>query len=146
MRALLQRVSRASVSVDNRQVAAIGPGLLLLLGISREASQQRAQWLADKTAGLRIFPDEQDKLNLSVKDTGGEILVVSQFTLWAAAQKGSRPSFSRAAGTEQARPLYDYFIERLVGHGLPVAQGVFGAMMQVELVNHGPITIILDAP
>ena len=146
MRALVQRVSRAQVRVDDQVRGSIGPGLLVFLGISRQATLGQGNWLANKVASLRIFPDENDRLNLSVKDTGGAVLVVSQFTLWADAQKGNRPSFSRAAGGEQALPLYSLFIDALKSNGLEVQEGEFGAIMQVELVNNGPITICLEAP
>jgi D-tyrosyl-tRNA(Tyr) deacylase len=122
----------------------VGPGLMVLLGVSRDDGPAEAAWLAAKIAGLRIFPDAQDKLNLSVLDTGGEVLVVSQFTLWGYCAKGRRPSFGRAAGGEQAEHLYLAFVEELRRLGPTVATGSFGAMMEVSLVNSGPVTLLLD--
>lgn len=144
MRAVVQRVSRASVEVEEATVGAIGPGLMVLLGVSRDDGPKEAAWLAGKIAGLRIFPDNQDKLNLSVMDTGGEVLVVSQFTLWGDCAKGRRPSFGRAAGGEKAEPLYLVFVDELKKLGLNVATGSFGAMMEVSLVNSGPVTLLVD--
>jgi len=144
MRAVVQRVSRASVEVDGQSVGSIGPGLMVLLGVSQEDGPEQAAWLANKIAGLRIFPDENDKLNLSVQDTGGEVLVVSQFTLWGDCAKGRRPSFVRAAGGEAAEPLYQAFVAELAKLGLKVATGSFGAMMEVSLVNSGPVTLLVD--
>ncbi len=139
-------MSKAQVSVAGATVGGIGPGLLVFLGISRQANEDKTRWLADKVANLRIFPDQQDRLNLSVKDSKGAVLVVSQFTLWGEASKGNRPSFSRAALAETALPLYHLFIERLREHALNVEQGKFGAVMQVELINDGPVTMWLEAP
>lgn len=144
MRAVVQRVSRAAVRVEGREVAAIGAGLLVLLGVGREDGPDQAEWLARKIAGLRIFPDEAGKLNLSLLATGGQALVVSQFTLWGDCNKGTRPSFGRAAPGEQAEPLYQQFVAALQAEGVPVATGVFGALMEVELVNSGPVTLLLD--
>ncbi len=144
MRAVVQRVSRAAVRVEGREVAAIGPGLLVLLGVGREDGPDQAEWLARKIAGLRVFPDEAGKLNLSLLATGGQALVVSQFTLWGDCNKGTRPSFGRAAPGEQAEPLYQRFVAALQAQGVPVATGVFGALMEVELVNSGPVTLLLD--
>ncbi|BEQ16128.1 D-aminoacyl-tRNA deacylase [Desulfoferula mesophila] len=144
MRAVVQRVSQASVEVEGAVVGAIGPGLMVLLGVSRDDGPAEAAWLAAKIAGLRIFPDAREKLNLSVFDTGGEVLVVSQFTLWGDCAKGRRPAFVRAAGGEQAEPLYLAFVEELRKLGLTVATGSFGAMMEVSLVNSGPVTLLLD--
>ena len=137
-------MSRASVEVDGTTVGAIGPGLMVLLGISQDDGPEQAAWLATKIAGLRIFPDHQDKLNLSVSDAGGEVLVVSQFTLWGDCAKGRRPSFVRAAGGEAAEPLYQAFVAELGKLGLGVATGSFGAMMEVSLVNSGPVTLLVD--
>lgn len=145
MRALIQRVEKASVTVDGHSVGAINAGLAVLLGIGQSATLEKALWLADKIAAMRIFPDESDKLNLSLKDVNGEVLVVSQFTLWADTSKGNRPSFSRAARGDEALPFYNAFIERLKSHALKVEQGEFGTIMKVELVNHGPVTIWLEA-
>ncbi len=144
MRAVVQRVSRASVEVEGAAVGAIGPGLLVLLGVSQADGPEQATWLAGKIAGLRIFPDDEDKLNLSVSDTHGQVLVVSQFTLWGDCAKGRHPSFGRAAGGETAEPLYLAFVEELRKLGLSVATGVFGAMMEVSLVNSGPVTLLVD--
>lgn len=144
MRAVVQRVSKAQVEVSGRIVGKIGPGLMVLLGVGKEDGPKQADWLADKITGLRIFPDADDKLNLSVRETGGQILVVSQFTLWGDCKKGNRPSFVRAAAGEAAEPLYQAFVDRLEQKGLTVATGVFGAMMQVHLVNQGPVTILID--
>ena len=144
MRAVVQRVSQARVEVSGRIEGKIGPGLMVLLGVGKEDGPKQAQWLADKIAGLRIFPDAEDKLNLSVQDAGGQVLVVSQFTLWGDCKKGNRPSFVRAAAGEAADPLYQAFFERLKQKGLIVATGVFGAMMDVHLVNQGPVTILID--
>lgn len=144
MRAVVQRVSRASVEVDGSTVGAIGPGLMVLLGVSGQDGPKEAAWLAGKIAGLRIFPDAQDKLNLSVTDMGGQVLVVSQFTLWGDCAKGRRPSFGRAAGGEAAKPLYLAFVDELKKLGLAVATGEFGAMMEVSLVNSGPVTLLVD--
>ena len=132
--------------MNHNHVGAIAAGLLVFLGISRQASREKCLWLADKCIHMRIFPDENDKLNLSVIQSGRAVLVVSQFTLWAEATKGNRPSFSLAADTNTALPLYHLFIERLKEYGLQVEQGEFGAMMQVELINDGPVTIWLEAP
>lgn len=145
MRVVLQRVKRASVTVEGETVASIGEGLLLLVGVGREDGEAEAEWLAGKIAGLRIFGDEEGKMNLSVRDVGGEVLAVSQFTLLADTRKGNRPSFIRAADPEKAEPLFGYFCERLRKAGVgSVKTGVFGAVMDVELVNAGPVTIVLD--
>lgn len=144
MRAVAQRVSQARVEIDGQVVGGIGPGLLVLLGVGRDDDQAKALWLADKIAGLRVFADAAGKLNLSVGQAGGGVLVVSQFTLWGDCSRGKRPSFGRAAAAETARALYETFIARLRGLGLEVATGRFGAMMDVHLVNHGPVTLLLD--
>jgi D-aminoacyl-tRNA deacylase len=144
MRAVVQRVRRAAVVIDGETVAAIARGLLILLGVAPDDSPDEARWLADKLAGLRIFKDEADKMNLSVADVGGSLLVVSQFTLYGDCRKGRRPSFLGAAAPEIAVPLYETFVKALRSLGLPVETGRFGAMMQVELVNDGPVTLILD--
>ena len=145
MRVLLQRVSRASVRVDREEIARIGAGLLVLVGVARDDAPAAAEYLADRVAGLRIFDDPAGKLNLSVRDIGGSILAVSQFTLLADASRGRRPGFERAARPEEARPLFDYFVERLAATGIPVQTGRFGAAMAVELVNDGPVTILLES-
>ncbi len=145
MRIVLQRVSQASVSVNGETVGQIGHGFLLLVGVTHDDTAAEADWLADKVAGLRIFEDENDKLNLSLQDLDNPaILVVSQFTLYADTRKGRRPSFVNAARPEQAEPLVEYFAKRLQEAGLHVETGRFGAMMQVSLVNDGPVTILLE--
>ena len=144
MRAVVQRVRRAAVVIDGETVGAIERGLLVLLGVAPDDSQEDGRWLADKLASLRIFNDEAGKMNLSVADVGGALLVVSQFTLYGDCRKGRRPSFLGAAPPEIAVPLYEAFVNALRSLGLPVETGRFGAMMQVELVNDGPVTLILD--
>ena len=144
MRIVLQRVSEASVTVEGERISGIGVGLLLLVGLAVGDGKAEADWLAQKVAGLRIFNDEEGKMNLSVRDVEGEILAVSQFTLLADTRKGKRPSFVHAAPPEEAEPLFDYFCERLRAASVsPVETGSFGAMMSVTLVNDGPVTIIL---
>jgi D-tyrosyl-tRNA(Tyr) deacylase len=146
MRAVVQRVSRAGVMVDGRTVAGIGEGVLVLLAVQKADSGDAARWLADKCAELRIFNDESGALNRSLLDTGGAALVVSQFTLYGVCRRGRRPSFSRAAGGEEAAPLYEEFCRRMESHGVSVGRGEFGARMQVELVNDGPVTLLLESP
>jgi D-tyrosyl-tRNA(Tyr) deacylase len=146
LKVLLQRVSRAAVRVDGEVVGEIGRGLLVLLGVERGDGEGTADYLADKSAELRIFPDAEGRMNLSVEEVGGSVLVVSQFTLAASTRKGRRPSYSKAAEPELATALYERFMERLRSRGVPVAAGVFQAMMDVELVNDGPVTILLDPP
>ena len=144
MRALVQRVSRASVRVGDKLSGATGKGLLILLGVTGADSERESERLALKVSKLRIFNDEHGKMNKSVLDVGGAALVVSQFTLYADARKGNRPSYVGAAAPEQATALYEHFSECLRGAGLRVANGVFGATMDVELLNQGPVTIWLD--
>ncbi|HEY7393476.1 MAG TPA: D-aminoacyl-tRNA deacylase [Gemmatimonadaceae bacterium] len=146
MRALVQRVGRAQVRVGDRVIGAIGRGLLILVGFTHSDGEEQVAWMADKVAGLRIFADADadDKMNLSVADVGGGLLVVSQFTLYGDAVKGRRPSFVDAARPEAAIPLYERFIEALRDRGLPVQTGEFGASMEVELVNDGPVTLWLE--
>jgi D-tyrosyl-tRNA(Tyr) deacylase len=144
MRIVLQRVARARVTVDERVTGEIGPGLMLLVGFTDGDSDDTLAWMADKVAGLRIFPDGEGKMNRSVHDAGGGLLVVSQFTLYGDARRGRRPSFVDAARPEVAIPLYERFLEMLRATGLAVQTGEFGAMMQVELVNDGPVTLILE--
>jgi D-tyrosyl-tRNA(Tyr) deacylase len=145
MRAVLQRVSSARVVVEEESVGEIGPGLAVLLGVEEGDSESDARYLAEKTAGLRIFEDGEGKMNLSVTDTGGEILVVSQFTLLADCHQGRRPGFSRAAPPEKANALYEHYVDLLRERGLRVATGTFQAMMEVSLVNRGPVTMLLDS-
>jgi len=145
MKAVIQRVSRAAVRVDGETVGAIGPGLLVLLGVHREDTEADAAWIAGKIPRLRIMDDENGAMNRSVLDTGGEVMVISQFTLLGTTRKGTRPSFNDAARPEQAIPLYEKVIALIrEALGRPVPTGRFGAMMEVELVNDGPVTIILD--
>lgn len=144
MRALVQRVSYGSVKVNGRIVGQIDRGFVVLVGVTHSDTTAEADWLAEKVAGLRVFEDEQEKMNLSLLDVGGGVLVVSQFTLYGDARKGKRPSFSDAARPETAEPLVDHFVAQLRGHGLMVATGVFGAMMQVEIHNDGPVTLMLE--
>ena len=144
MRALLQRVRSGSVTVEGRRVAEIGPGLVILLGVGHGDTEETARALAEKTAALRIFEDDQGKMNLSVRDAGGSALVVSQFTLYADTRRGRRPSFTDAALPDLARPLVDRFAGFLKDLGVPTRQGEFGAYMQVEILNDGPVTILLE--
>jgi D-aminoacyl-tRNA deacylase len=145
VRIVLQRVKDASVTVGGERISEIGAGLLLLVGVAQGDGEAEAGWLAEKVAGLRIFNDESGKMNLSLKDVGGEVLAVSQFTLLADTRKGKRPSFVGAAPPEEAERLFDYFCERLREAGVgPVETGSFGAMMEVALVNDGPVTIVLE--
>lgn len=145
MVALVQRVSRASVSVDGRTVSEIGPGLLILLGVHRSDTAAEADWLARKVAQLRIFRDAEGLMNRSLEESGGEALVVSQFTLYGDSRKGNRPSFVDSARPELAEPLYERFSSALSMHlGRPVGNGVFGAMMDVSLVNDGPVTLWVE--
>ncbi|MEZ0276648.1 MAG: D-aminoacyl-tRNA deacylase [Roseimicrobium sp.] len=145
MRALIQRVSTAEVHIGGESVARIGAGLLILLGIEEADSDEDIEWLAGKVARLRIFSDAEGKMNAGILESGGEALVVSQFTLHASTKKGNRPSFIRAARPEVAVPLYERFLARLEGElGRPVARGVFGGDMKVSLINDGPVTIWMD--
>ena len=146
MRAVIQRVSRAAVTVGAAVTGEIGRGLLILVGIATDDTSDDIAWLAGKIAQQKLFPDESGRMNLSVTQSGGGVLVVSQFTLLASTRKGTKPSWHRAAGPEAALPLYEEFVramEALLGH--PVATGDFGAMMHVELVNDGPVTLVLDS-
>jgi D-tyrosyl-tRNA(Tyr) deacylase len=144
MRILLQRVSRARVSIAGRVSGEIGAGLLLLVGFTDGDGEETVGWMADKVVGLRVFPDEEGKMNRSVEEVGGGVLVVSQFTLYGDTRKGRRPSFVDAARPEVAIPLYERFVELLRATGRPVGTGEFGASMDVELVNEGPVTLILE--
>ncbi len=144
MRVVIQRVRRGRVSVDGDTSAAIERGLVILIGVGKADTAGEAEWLAEKCAVLRVFEDQQGKTNLSVQDVGGEVLVVSQFTLYADTRKGRRPSFINAAPPEIAQPLVDHFVDHLGGMGVSVQKGVFGAHMLVEIENDGPVTIILE--
>jgi len=144
MRALLQRVSRASVKIHGQTISEIGTGLLILLGVGNEDREEQVRFLAEKVANLRIFEDEQGKTNLSIQDVKGEVIVVSQFTLYADSRKGRRPSFTDAALPEVAEPLVNQFVELLRGHGILTQTGQFGAHMLVEIHNDGPVTIWLE--
>lgn len=145
MRVIVQRSKAAKVVVAGETVGDIEKGFMLLVGVTHEDTEQDVNWLADKIAGLRVFEDDADKMNLSVQDIGGQILSVSQFTLYADCRKGKRPSFVQAARPEQAELLYEQFNERLRSYGIKVETGKFGAMMDVEFTNWGPVTIILDS-
>lgn len=145
MRAVVQRVSRARVTVDGDVVGQIGPGYVVLLGVAREDDEAAADYMADKIAGLRVFEDEAGKMNRSIQDAGGAILAISQFTLYGDVRRGRRPGFDRAGRPEQAEPLYERFVARLRAMGLHVETGRFQTHMEVELVNDGPVTILIDS-
>jgi D-tyrosyl-tRNA(Tyr) deacylase len=145
VRAVVQRVARASVTVEGVEVSSIGPGLLVLLGVGTDDDQPDVTWLTDKVAQLRIFPDNSSVMNRSVEESNGAVMVVSQFTLHGDVRRGRRPSYIAAAAPDKAEILYRSFIDVLRARGLEVAEGVFQAMMQVELVNDGPVTILLDS-
>lgn len=144
MKAVIQRVTSSSVVVDNRTVGTIGRGITVLLGVERGDDESKADWLARKICDLRIFSDEAGKMNSSVTEAGGELLVVSQFTLAGNCAKGKRPSFDTAAPPDEGKRLYDYFVDAVRKLGLPVQTGIFQADMQVHLVNDGPVTFILE--
>jgi D-tyrosyl-tRNA(Tyr) deacylase len=145
MRAVVQRVSRARVTVDGETTGEIGKGLLVLLGVGKEDAESDAEYLANKISALRVFDDQNGKINLAVADVGGAVLAVSQFTLYGSVVKGNRPSFDAAAVPDRARQLYEYFVERIRAAGLRCETGRFRETMQVELVNDGPVTILLDS-
>ena len=145
MRALLQRVSRASVTVEGQVVGQIGQGLLVFLGVGRDDSELQVKTLADKIVYLRIFGDDEGKMNRSLLDIGGEVLVISQFTLYADTRRGRRPSFTNAAPPTVAETLFERFKKALASYGLTVASGIFGASMTIEIRNEGPVTIWLDS-
>lgn len=144
MKAVIQRVSSASVTVDGQVVGRIGQGIMVLLGVEKGDAEASADWLAEKIIGLRIFEDEAGKMNRALTDIGGAVLAVSQFTLAGNCDKGRRPSFDTAAPADEGRRLYDYFVEALKRQNVPVQTGIFQADMQVALVNHGPVTFILE--
>jgi D-tyrosyl-tRNA(Tyr) deacylase len=144
MRVVLQRVSRASVTIDGRTAGAVGRGFCLLVGLTHGDTEATVDWMAEKVAGLRLFSDAEGKMNLGLAEVGGGVLVISQFTLYGDAAKGRRPSFVDAARPEQAIPLYERFVAALRGRGLEVATGEFGANMMVEIHNDGPVTLVLE--
>lgn len=145
MRSVVQRVKRASVIVNGQNVGEISAGLLILLAVGQEDQEDDLTWMVDKLVGLRIFEDDEGKMNRSVKDMGGEILIVSQFTLYGDCRSGKRPSFTSAAPPEQAKALYERTVEGIRSHGLKVETGIFQAQMDVELINDGPVTLLLDS-
>ena len=145
MRAVVQRVASSRVTVDERVTGEVKNGLLVLLGVTHDDTSKDVDYMVDKVTNLRIFEDENDKMNLSLKDIGGEVMAVSQFTLYGDARKGRRPSFSDAARPDVANPLYEEFVEKLRAQGITVGTGVFGAHMMVELTNDGPVTILLES-
>lgn len=144
MKVVIQRVKKAQVKTAKKIISKIGKGLLVFLGIKNDDKEENIDWLVEKIINLRIFSDKDDKMNLSVKNIGGEILVVSQFTLYGDCQKGRRPSFIEAAEPVKAQKIYDLFVKKLKKYGLVVKEGVFGAMMEVELINDGPVTMIIE--
>ena len=145
MRAVVQRVASSRVTVDERVTGEVKKGLLVLLGVTHDDTSKDVDYMVDKVTNLRIFEDENDKMNLSLKDIGGEVMAVSQFTLYGDARKGRRPSFSDAARPDVANPFYEEFVEKLRAQGITVGTGVFGAHMMVELTNDGPVTILLES-
>ena len=145
MRAVVQRVTEGDVTVENQVTGSIGNGFVVLLGVEDTDTEKDAEYLADKIVGLRVFEDSEDKMNLSLQDVGGEMLVLSQFTLLADARKGRRPNFVKAARPEMAKKLYDHFVEKVKAQGVHVGEGVFQAHMLVRIHNDGPVTILLDS-
>ena len=145
MRAVVQRVASSRVTVDERVTGEVKKGLLVLLGVTHDDTSKDVDYMVDKVTNLRIFEDENDKMNLSLKDIGGEVMAVSQFTLYGDARKGRRPSFSDAARPDVANPLYEEFVEKFRAQGITVGTGEFGAHMMVELTNDGPVTILLES-
>lgn len=145
MRCVVQRVTRASVRVEGETVGKIGAGLLILFGVGEKDAPSDLDWMVEKIVGLRIFEDEEGKMNRSVQEAGGEMLLVSQFTLYGDCRKGKRPSFSSAAPPEQAKVLFEQAVEKVREYGIHVETGVFQAQMQVELVNDGPVTLLIDS-
>ncbi|WP_319372140.1 D-aminoacyl-tRNA deacylase [uncultured Ilyobacter sp.] len=146
MRVVIQRVSKAQVSIEGKIVGKIEKGLLILLGITHSDNEADAKWLVDKISGLRIFSDECGKMNKSIEDVNGEILLISQFTLYGDSRKGRRPSFIEAAKPDVAIPLYEKFIQFITEKNISISKGIFGADMKVELLNDGPVTMIIDSP
>jgi D-tyrosyl-tRNA(Tyr) deacylase len=145
MRTVVQRVREARVELDGQVAGQIGVGLLVLVGVAKTDTRRDADYMADKVAGLRVFPDEAGKMNRNVREAGGSLLIVSQFTLYGDVRRGRRPSFDGAAGPEQARLLYEYFVETVRARGVPVETGSFQTLMSVHLINDGPVTIIVDS-
>ncbi len=145
MRAVVQRVTEASVTVDGRTVGRMGSGLLVLLGVSKTDNETSADYMVEKLLGLRVFPDAEGKMNLNVREAGGAVLVVSQFTLYGDVRRGKRPSFDDAARPEQAKALYEYFVAKIREQSIECSTGEFQAMMKVSLVNDGPVTILIDS-
>jgi len=144
MKVIIQRVSEASVEIEGKINGAIGLGFMILVGFAADDNNEKVDWVCNKIAGLRIFSDENDKMNLSIQDVGGEILLISNFTLYGDARKGFRPSFSNAAAPDIAIPLYDYMLEKLRSLAIKTESGIFGAMMKVSLINDGPVTITIE--
>ncbi len=145
MRAVVQRVTESHVSVDGKICGRIGRGLLVLLGVGRDDTEKDADYLAEKVTNLRIFRDDEEKMNLSIMDVRGDVLVISQFTLFGDCRRGRRPSFTSAAPPDEGNRLYRCFVDRLKGYGLKVEEGIFQAMMMVHLINDGPVTMLLDS-
>lgn len=146
MRIVVQRVQRASVTIDNELYSEIKKGYLVLFGAEKDDIISQADWLSNKVSVLRCFPDEQGKMNLSIKDIQGEMLIVSQFTLCGDIRKGTRPSFDKAMKPDEANKMYEYFIQKVKEQGIPVKTGVFGVDMKIDLLNDGPVTFVIDAP
>ncbi len=146
MRLVVQRVDNASVSIENELFSSIGQGYLVLFGAEKGDTKAQADWLANKVSVLRCFSDENGKMNLSIKDIQGEMLIVSQFTLAGDVKKGTRPSFDKAMAPDEANEMYEYFISKVKEQNIPIKTGVFGAHMEVKLLNNGPVTFVIDAP
>lgn len=146
MKIVLQRVKNTSLSIDNKLYSSIGQGYLVLFGVEKGDTKAQADWLANKVCALRCFADENGKMNLSIKDINGEMLIVSQFTLCGSIKKGTRPSFDNAMPPDEAKKMYEYFISKVKEQNIPVQTGVFGAHMEINLLNDGPVTFIVDAP
>lgn len=146
MKLVVQRVDNASVTIENELFSSIARGYLVLFGVEKGDTKEQADWLANKISVLRCFSDENDKMNLSIKDINGEMLIVSQFTLCGDIKKGTRPSFDKAMPPKEAKEMYEYFISKVQEQNIPVKTGVFGAHMEVKLLNNGPVTFVIDAP